>query len=1132
MQKAAIPYISKTFFAAEHFNNSGENILLTFADEESAVKAYKQILFYLANTDLTESVFYFPSFDTIPYDRISPSVDIQAERARILTILSQSISPKLVITAAQNLIIKIPPKTVFASNTLSLDIGMNIGMEEIAVFLVKSGYSRTPSAIDSGEFAIRGEIMDIVSPENTAYRINFGWERIESIKEYDVNTQISRTPVRQIMLQAASEAILTAKTILTFKNNFLKLFGVNHTKSPVYESIIAGNKFQGYEHLTPLFFEKMAVLGDYLNNCQIVYDNLSMQSINECISSYNDFYVSRLNTNNVNPDSFYYAIPPDLYLEEYEKIKEKMQSEENILIEPEIGSKIYTPIEKPAVTAIASKVTVIDKLLEIIIEHKKLIPIIFCSSKSSRERIKMMVEEREYACKEIKSLRVAKKNLINLTVTPLSGGFITDKYLFISEQDIFGDKFTSQSHKSSRRRLKNLLTEIDNIEEGELIIHKEHGIGRFDKIETITVEETPHDCLKIIYAENDILYLPVENIDVIKKYGQSEGILDKLGGVAWQKRKAKAQKRVTEIAAKLMQITAERALESSTPIDFDPVTYEAFCNKFPYTETEDQLRAVDDVLGDLRSKRLMDRLVCGDVGFGKTEVAMRAAFMVACDSTEDSPQVALISPTTILCKQHYENFLERFAGLGLKIVQLSRLVKPAEAKKVKDMIKDGSADIVIGTHAMLSKDILFKNLKLIIIDEEQHFGVQQKERLKELKIGVHVMSLSATPIPRTLQMSLIGIKDLSLITTAPIDRLPVRTSILPFDAIVIRDALMREKFRGGRSFYVVPRIKDIDGVEKKLAEIVPELRYKVAHGQMSSSDIDQVMSEFCDGKFDILLSTTIIESGIDIPTANTIIIHRSDMLGLSQLYQLRGRVGRGKVRGYAYLTLEQKRIITKHSLQRLELLQNIDSLGAGFSIASHDMDLRGFGNLVGQEQSGHIREVGTELYQDMLEEAIEKCKTNKRSDEKEIDFTPSINLGIAIYIPALYIEDSALRLAIYRRIGNLKNKDEIAQLHDEMVDRFGSLPPEFLNLLEVVQVKLLCYDLKIESINSGPGGFVFKFNKHYDVSDMVMGFIKKHPRTAKIQPDNKLVIVETINSTNVLKKLAEIMDEFKEIKIA
>ncbi len=1142
MQRIYIPFVAKCFFAYEYFNNIRKNILLTFSDEESAIKAYKHLKFLVDKNDIN-NVLYFPSLDTLPYDRISPNSEIIAARANVLTNLSLSKSPKIIVTNAPNLIVKVPLPSVFKNSAVTITKGDKLLIEELAFFLVNNGFIRVPSALESGEFAIKGEIIDIVHSNNKGYRINFGWEVVESIKEFDLNSQISTKSVDKLELSSASEAILNLNNIEVFRNNFLKNFGVNYVRHNMYESIMSGKKFQGYEHLLPLFYDEMANLRDYLSDHVVIYDNLSIQSILELEKSYEDFYQARLLSNKANPDSFYFALPPDKLIFSGAFAKEILNQGDNLLIEnsPEKEDETET-INKllngrgihKALRDIQWPQSLIfprfdsSILPTLINDYKNNIIIICCSSKSAQQRIKNIVESYEYTTSEISLLQDAKKHLVNIAITPLSHGFFTKNYLFISEQDILGEKFTSQSHKPSRRKLKNILTELDNISEGELVVHKEHGIGRFEKVETILVSDVPHDCLKIIYFNNDILYLPVENIDLITKYGNEEVELDKLGGVNWQKRKARLKNRIKDIAANLIKTNAERELHRTNIVNFDPELYLNFCNRFIYSETEDQLSAINDIEADLKSGKLMDRLICGDVGFGKTEVAMRAAFMIAFDYQDDHPQVAIISPTTILCRQHYMSFVERFKGCDINIGQLSRLISSAQAKVMKKNIETGKINIVIGTHALLSKDIKFKNLKLLIIDEEQHFGVVQKERLKSLKSGVHVLSLSATPIPRTLQMSMSGLKDLSLIATPPIDRLPVRTVVMPFDGIVIRDALMRERFRGGKSFYVVPRIKDIEWVTKKLMEYVPELKFKIAHGQMSPKDIDNIMNEFCDGKFDILLSTTIIESGIDIAAANTIIIHKSDMLGLSQLYQLRGRVGRGKVRGYAYLMLMNDKVTTKHSWQRLEILQNIDSLGAGFTIASHDMDLRGFGNLVGDEQSGHIKEVGSELYQEMLNEAIAELK-NQNISEKQLELTPSINLGIAVYIPTTYIEDSSLRLAIYRRTANLKNRSEIEAFRDEMIDRFGLLPEEFNNLLKIVEIKNICYSLKIESLDSGAGGFVVKFNKNFDVSDRVMPFVQKFPRHAKIKPDNKLVFIKDLkNSADILEEAKQFLKHFQE----
>ncbi|WCR57525.1 MAG: Transcription-repair-coupling factor [Rickettsia asembonensis] len=524
---------------------------------------------------------------------------------------------------------------------------------------------------------------------------------------------------------------------------------------------------------------------------------------------------------------------------------------------------------------------------------------------------------------------------------------------------------------------------------------------------------------------------------------------------------------------------------------------------------------------------LMDRLICGDVGFGKTEVAMRAVFMVAKSLNEHLSQVAVVVPTTILCSQHFSRFIERFKGFGLNIKQLSSVISSKEAKIIRSELENGKINIIIGTHSLLHKNTKFFNLKLLIIDEEQHFGVGQKEFLKSLKSSSHVLAMSATPIPRTLQMSMTGLKELSIIATPPLNRLEVRMMVMPFDPVIIRDALLREHFRGGRSFYVVPRIKDIEDIEKQLKQIVPELSYKIAHGKMTPSKIDEVMSEFYAGKFDILVSTTIIESGIDIAEANTMIIHKADMLGLSQLYQLRGRIGRGKVRGYAYLMVASHKKMTSHSLRRLEIIQNSCALGSGFTIASHDMDLRGFGNLIGEEQSGQIKEVGTELYQEMLEEQIAIFKDEPIVSEQL--FIPTINLGLSVFIPDNYISDSALKLGLYRRIGNLSNEIEVEKFKDEMIDRFGSLPIEFNNLLDIVKIKLLCFKLNIENLDSGDNGFVIKFYKNADMTDKILKFVSTYSNQAKIKPDNKLVYIKKLVDKNIITEANQLLWNLSEV---
>src|SRR5262249_28007418 len=632
---------------------------------------------------------------------------------------------------------------------------------------------------------------------------------------------------------------------------------------------------------------------------------------------------------------------------------------------------------------------------------------------------------------------------VGLTALPLDAGFQSSDIAVIAEADIVGDRLARPAKK--RKRSDQFLAELANFAEGDHVVHVDHGIGRYDGLATLDVGGAPHDCLRIIYDGGDKLFVPVENIEVLSRYSSEDAIvqLDKLGGLGWQTRKARVKQRIREIAGQLIKTAAERQVRAGAVVPTPEGMYDEFCARFPYVETDDQSRAIEEVLNDLTSGRPMDRLICGDVGFGKTEVALRAAFV----GVMAGFQVAVIAPTTLLSRQHYATFSARFAGLPVRIKQLSRLVTGKDAAEVKAGIKAGTIDIVIGTHALLGKGIEFKSLGLLIVDEEQHFGVAQKERLKELRADVHVLTLTATPIPRTLQMALSGVREMSLIATPPVDRLAVRTFVLPYDPVIIREALLREHYRGGQSFYVCPRIEDLPKVAERLRRLVPELKFVTAHGQMPARALEQAMGAVYDGSYRLLLSTNIIESRLDIPTANTIVIHRAEMFGLAQLYQLRGRIGRSKMRGYAYLTLPPGRVLTEMAQKRLQVMQTLDTLGAGFTLASHDLDIRGAGNLLGEEQSGHVREVGVELYQHMLEEAVSEARGAAAAVAAEA-WTPQISVGTPVLIPESYVADLGVRLALYRRLATLVDRAEIDAFAAELVDRFGPLPPEVENLLE------------------------------------------------------------------------------------
>ena len=722
------------------------------------------------------------------------------------------------------------------------------------------------------------------------------------------------------------------------------------------------------------------------------------------------------------------------------------------------------------------------------------------------------------------------RDTVAFVVLGLETGFETDDLAVIGEQDVLGDRLVRRARRT--KKASDFLTEVSSLNPGDLVVHVDHGIGRFEGLKTIEVQGAPHDCLFLTYHGGDRLFLPVENIELLSRYGSDEaGVqLDKLGGSAWQARKSRLKQRIREIADKLIKIAAARQLRSGDVLQPPEGLFEEFCARFPFEETEDQLRAIESVIDDLASGRPMDRLVCGDVGFGKTEVALRSAFIAAFSGR----QVAVVVPTTLLARQHFQTFTERFKGLPVRIEQASRLVGNKALAETKAGIANGEVDIVIGTHVLLGKSIRFQNLGLLIIDEEQHFGVAHKEKLKDLRANVHVVTLSATPIPRTLQMALTGVRELSLIATPPVDRLAVRTFITPFDPVILREALLRELYRGGQTFYVCPRISDLEETRTFLAEHVPEVKVAVAHGQMAPGQLEDIMTAFYDRQFDVLLSTTIVESGLDIPTANTLIVHRSDMFGLAQLYQLRGRVGRSKTRAYALFTVPAGKVLTAAADKRLKVLQSLDSLGAGFSLASHDLDIRGAGNLLGEEQSGHIKEVGFELYQDMLEEAVASLRSGADEMAEETQWSPQINIGTAVLIPENYVADLQLRLGLYRRLSGLEAQDEIDGFAAEMIDRFGPLPDEVDHLLKIVAIKLSCRRAGVASVDAGPKGVVLKFRGDSFANPAgLVEFISAQGSLAKLRPDHSLVLIRDWDTAEerlkgvsvVLNQLARIAED-------
>ena len=1059
----------------------------------------------------------FPAWDCLPYDRASPSLRASSERLAALAALQDKPrGPQLVLTTLNAATQRTLTPFRIRQLTATLAPGKAIDRDALGKLLQSNGYVRTDTVADAGEYAVRGSLVDLYpSGSPHALRLDFFGDEIESIRAFDPADQRTISRVESFTLLPAAEALLDEVSIKNFRRGYVALFGATATGDPLYQAVSEGRRLAGMDHWLPLFEEKLSTLFEHLgDDAVIVRDSGVAGAAASRFESIRDYHANRIRTQSADIGSYRPLAPETLYLNEDEwgtLVETRPLHATSAFHAPDSASVIDFGIDGPR--DFAPERGRNENIYDVFGDYAAALGkakqglILACYSTGSRERLKGLLADHKLqntafanTWQEAQGLAATGKTA--LAVVPLDHGFITPQLALITEQDLLGDRLVRRTKR--KKNADAFMQELSSLTPGDLVVHTEHGIGRYEGLTQIPVAKAPHDCVALTYAGGDKLYVPVENLDVLSRYGsESEGVaLDKLGGAAWQARKARMKERIREIAGELIKTAAERALRPAEVLAAD-TSYPAFVNTFPYQETEDQDRAISDVLADLESGTPMDRLVCGDVGFGKTEVALRAAFVAA----NAGMQVAIIGPTTLLARQHHRTFVERFHGTPINIGRLSRLVPVAEAKATKDGLTDGSVDIIIGTHALLAKGIEFKKLGLVIVDEEQRFGVVHKERLKALKTDVHMLTLTATPIPRTLQMAMSGLRELSVIQTPPVDRLAVRTYVMPFDPVVLREALLREHYRGGQSFFVVPRISDIPDIEEFLRKDVPEVRSVVAHGQMAAGEVEERMSAFYDKKYDVLLSTTIVESGLDIPSANTMIIHRADRFGLAQLYQLRGRVGRSKTRAYAYLTTHKQGFMTETAERRLKVLSDLDSLGAGFQLASHDLDIRGAGNLLGDEQSGHIKEVGFELYQSMLEEAIMEAKAGGIRAARMSDLSPQITVDAPVMLEDTYVPDLDLRMALYRRINEIEEVADLEPFAAEMIDRFGPLPLATANLLTLIEVKLNARKAHIAKIDCGPRGALVSFwNDSFPKVEGLLAYVERLQGTAKLRPDMKLVV--------------------------
>ena len=1096
---------------AERVKASGGVGLFVARDYQRSGSFVQAFQFFTQDIEVLD----YPAWDCLPYDRLSPTAGIAAQRMATLTRLAQrkpDDAPVLVVTTVSAAMQRTPPRSVTTLAGFDAKVGRDLDIQALERYFAANGYVRASTVSERGEFAVRGGVVDVFPPGFAEpVRLDMFGSELESIRTFDPETQRSTGQMKAVALAPVSEALLDKEAISRFRTGYLNLFGAPGD-DPLYATISEGARRQGMEQWLPLFYDGLDTLFDYLpDQAQVFLDNQVETARSERWDLVADAYEARAEAAKTKGGaSANRALPPKrLYLDE---------GDWNQALAGRAVRR-FTPFSSGGEDAGgrlgrtfgAERAQDSVNLFEAVAAHAQTLKsegkrVLFASwTEGSSDRLATMLADHGLdhivAVRDWDDVQNAPKDIYLRGVLPVEHGFVTDDVAVICETDILGDRLARPRKK---RRASNFLAEASALTTGDLVVHLDHGIGRYEGLKTLDIQQAPHDCLELLYAGESKLYLPVENIDLLTRYGSdSEGAqLDRLGGAGWQARKAKAKERLRAMAEGLIALAAKRALRETEAVVPPSGLFAEFCARFPYEETDDQLNAIGDVLEDLGKGTPMDRLICGDVGFGKTEVALRAAFVVAMTGQ----QVAIVAPTTLLARQHFKTFTERFAGWPVKVRQLSRMVGSKEAAETRQGLKDGSVEIVVGTHAVLSEQVGFRDLGLVIVDEEQHFGVKHKEKLKSLRADVHLLTLTATPIPRTLQMALSGIREMSIIATPPVDRLAVRTYVTPWDPVLVREALLREKYRGGQAYYVAPRLKDLPDIEKFLREQVPEVKFVVGHGQMSPTQLEEVMSAFYDGQYDVLVSTTIVESGIDIPTANTLIVHRADMFGLAQLHQIRGRIGRSKARAFAYLTTDPTKPLSLSAERRLQVLQSLDNLGAGFQLASHDLDQRGGGNLLGDEQSGHIREVGVELYQQMLEDAVAELREQGEA-APDRGWSPSINVGAAVLIPEDYVPDLNVRLSLYRRLSDAEKMEDREAMAAELIDRFGPLPDEAQQLLRIVGIKANCRTASIEKIDIGPKGAVLTLRNNSFPNPMgLVGLIQKNQAFWKIRPDQKIVV--------------------------
>lgn len=1075
----------------------------------------------LLNINPSIQILEFPNFDCNFFSNISPTIENKSQRINtIYNLVHPNRNKKVLLCPIESLIFNTIDVNHISNTILKLNLINNLHYSEIIDFLKNNGYERVDFVHNKSEYSIRGEIIDIFSPiHEYPVRLVFDFEKLENMNQFLTENQLSLKQIDNYTLFLSSEIQFSDENIRCFRENFRKLNIIN--KDEYYKGISEKIIIPGSDQFFPILNNKFRSILDYMGNFLFITDTDFEEEFDSKLDSFSESH----------PEYYSHLIQDSNFLLQRTEFLDFFKNSTNLCY----GTDNYNKTTYEFSNEFELRKNKNFNRNEIFKKISKNQKIVFCiSSKTNDNKINSLLNANKVNFKKLNSLdSLIFKDEINFIFTlplTLKSSFIlkdnnSKEIYFVSDLDIYQKTFKSEVKKISKEQNSEEL--FSSLKIGDYIVHSEHGIGKYNGLKLKELNNVSQEFIEIIYYGDDKLLIPVENLDLISRYGQSDikVNLDKLGLRNWQYRKATVKKRIKNIAEVLLKTAAERGLQKGEILIAKKFEYEKFSSEFEFTETSDQLKTIYQIEDDLSSGRPMDRLVCGDVGFGKTEIAMRAAFI----AISSGFQVAIVCPKLLLVNQHFTNFKRRFQNFNYKIEKISRLESILKKKEIAENLEIGSIDILIGSHAIFSKKISFKKLGLIIIDEEQSFGVEQKESLKKIQPNSHILTLSATPIPRTLQSSIFELKDISLIKTPPLSRLNIKTFLMLNDKVQIKRIISEELLRNGQVFYVAPRISDLENISKKITKLIPNLKFEVIHGKLPNKKIESIYNNFSDRKIDVLISTAMIESGLDISNVNTIIIEKPQMFGLAQLYQLRGRVGRSSIQAFAYMLLNDLNNIDENSLKKLKLISKIDSLGAGFSIASSDLDMRGGGNIVGAEQSGHIREVGLELYYKMLKDAINNIKnTNNRIDK---DWSPVINLGFSISIPKDYIDDVDVRLNIYRKISNIENSEELKLMLESLKDRFGKIPLSFQNLFKIIEVKIIAKEVLVKKINYSNKGFVlqFKDDKMINVDNLIK-LVQKNSETLKILPDSKLFYKNLkSHDKNVVEDLKKLLLIFKKI---